>query len=95
MKFIFPQNYNFKNKIFGFIDYPTAILNVLWDVFVFCVLDLIFVNLTLKICLFIILCFPLLLFSIFGFNNENIISVIVYIFKYIKNKKLYLYRFSK
>ena len=23
MKFIFPQNYNFKNKLFGFLDYST------------------------------------------------------------------------
>ena len=27
MKFIFPQNYRFQTKLFGFIDYPTAILN--------------------------------------------------------------------
>lgn len=92
MKFIFPQNYNFKNKIFGFIDYPTAILNVVWDAFIFSMVDLIFINLTLKICIFIILCFPLLLFSILGFNHENILYVIIYIFKYAKSKKLYLYK---
>ena len=92
MKFIFPQNYNFKNKIFGFIDYPTAILNIVWAAFIFSILDLFFTNLTFKICAFIILCFPLLLFSIFGFNHENILYVIIYIFKYVKNKKLYLYK---
>ena len=27
MKFIFPQNYNFKTKLLGFIDYTTLILN--------------------------------------------------------------------
>ena len=30
MKFIFPQNFNFKNKILGIIDYPTAIFNVIY-----------------------------------------------------------------
>ena len=29
MKFIFPQNYNFKSKLFGVIDYSTAIFNVI------------------------------------------------------------------
>ena len=29
MKFIFPQNYKFKNKFLGIIDYPTIILNVI------------------------------------------------------------------
>ena len=31
MKFIFPQNYCFKNKLFGIIDYSTLILNIIWD----------------------------------------------------------------
>ena len=28
MKFIIPQNYNFKSKIFGIIDYSTAFLKI-------------------------------------------------------------------
>ena len=28
MKFIFPQNYNFKNKLFGFLDYSTIFFNL-------------------------------------------------------------------
>ena len=35
MKFIFPQNYHFKNKILGFIDYSVAILNIVWDFIIF------------------------------------------------------------
>ena len=42
MKFIFPQNYNFNSKLFGFIDYSTAILNVVWCSFIFCLVNLIF-----------------------------------------------------
>ena len=35
MKFIFPQNYNFKNKLFGFLDYSTIFLNLIWFLFIF------------------------------------------------------------
>ena len=95
MKFIFPQNYSFKNKLFGIIDYSTLALNIIWDLFVFCILDLIIKNLSIKISILIILCFPLLLFSIIGFNHENFISVLIYLFKFIKNPKLYYYSKNK
>lgn len=92
MKFIIPQNYNFKSKIFGIIDYSTAIINIIWYVIVLFLLNLIFKNLEIKIILFISLCFPLLLFSIVGFNGENIFYIITYIIKYLVRPKLYLYR---
>lgn len=91
MKFIFPQNYSFKNKLFGFIDYSTLILNIVWDSFVFCILDLFSFGITFKISVFIILCFPLFLFSIIGFNHENFIYVISYLFKFICRQKIYFY----
>ena len=91
MKFIFPQNYSFKNKLFGFIDYSTAILNILWDAFIFCCLDFFPFSITIKISCFIILCFPLFLLSIFGLNHENILYVSIYMFKFIKNRRIYLY----
>ncbi len=91
MKFIFPQNYNFKNKFLGIIDYSTLILNIIWDLFVFSCINLIFQDNTIKIFIFVVLCLPLLLFSIIGFNHENIIYIIVYLIKYLKNPKLYLY----
>ena len=31
MKFIFPQNYNFKSKLFGTFDYSTIIINIIFD----------------------------------------------------------------
>ena len=66
MKFIFPTNYNFRNKILGVLDYPTAIFNV----FYFCIL----------------------LFSIVGFNHENILYSLYYIIKYFIKPKIYLYK---
>ncbi len=91
MKFIFPQNYSFKNKLFGFIDYSTLFLNIIWDFFMFCFLDLFNLNISIKISIFIIFCFPLFLFSIIGFNHENFIYVLTYLFKYLFNKKIYFY----
>lgn len=91
MKFIFPQNYNFKNKIFGFIDYSTAILNIVIALFLFCIADLFFDSLNFKISLFIILYLPIFLFSIIGFNHENLLYVAIYFFKFIQNRKIYFY----
>jgi len=91
MKFVFPQNYCFKNKLFGFIDYSTAILNLVWYVFIFCVSNLLPLSFTIKSSIFIVLCFPLFLFSVFGMNRENILYVITYMFTFMKNRKIYFY----
>ena len=91
MKFIFPQNYSFKSKLFGLIDYSTLFLNIIWDFFILCVLDLFTFSITFKISFFIILCFPLFLFSIIGFNHENFIYVIAYLFKFVFSHKIYFY----
>lgn len=91
MKFIFPQNYNFKNKFLGIIDYSTLLLNIIWDLFILTFINLLFQNITIKIFIFIIFCLPILLFSIVGFNHENIIYILIYLIKYLKNTKLYFY----
>lgn len=92
MKFIFPKNYNFKNKIFGFIDYSTAIFNIICFFILFSICKLLFSNLNLKILFLIITYFPIFLLSIIGFNNENIVYIIFYIVKYLVRPKLYLYK---
>ena len=91
MHFIFPQNYNFKNKLFGFIDYWTAIVNLIWYFIVFNIFKILSIILKYKIYGFIIFCFPLFLFSFLGFNGENIVYFFYYIFKFLKNKKLYFF----
>ena len=92
MKFIFPQNYNFKNKLLGIIDYSTAFVNVIWYALVFILVNFIFKSLTLKIFVFVVLCFPLLLFSFAGFNGENILYVFSYLTRFLFKPKLFLYR---
>lgn len=91
MKFIFPQNYNFKNKLLGIVDYTTAFVNIIWYVFVLVIINILFTDINIKIFLFILLCFPLFLFSLSGFNGENILYVFIYISKYFFKQKLYFY----
>ena len=71
MKFIFPQNYDFSTKLFGLIDYSTAILNIIWSGFILIVINIIFESLNIKIFLFIIFTFPVLLFSVIGINRRE------------------------
>ena len=44
MKFIFPKNYDFKSKLFGVFDYFTLVVNIIFDLFIFCLCNLIFTN---------------------------------------------------
>lgn len=91
MKFIFPKNYNFKNKIFGIIDYITAFVNIIWYAFVLILVNILFTNIKIKIFIFISICFPLFLFSLSGFHGENIVYVFVYMTKFIFRQKLFFY----
>jgi len=92
MKFIIPQNYDFSSKLFGILDYSTVIFNVLWCLFVFSITNFIVPSLYIKAFVIIIFCFPVLLFSIIGFNHENILYVFLYVFKFLYNQKVYLYK---
>lgn len=91
MKFIFPQNYNFNNKLFGVIDYTTAIFNIIWFFIIILLVNLFFSSLTIKLFFGIIFCVPILLLSIVGFNGENIVYVFSYIFKFLFKQKIYFY----
>ena len=91
MKFIFPQNYNLNSKILGIIEYSAAIVDLIWGVLVFVLINIFFKSLSLKIFSFIILVFPVLIFSIVGVNGENLIYFINYMIKYFLKQKLFLY----
>lgn len=91
MNFIFPKNYDFKTKLLGIIDYSTVFINILWYVFVFFIINILFKSINIKIFFFILLCFPLLIFSLSGFNGENILYVLKYIIKFILKQKIILY----
>lgn len=91
MKFIIPQNYKYKNKLFGLIDYPTAIINIVWNLILYYFLRRLFIALTIKIFVFTALSFPVLLLTIIGFNNESPIYTIKYLINYFKKPKIYLF----
>ena len=92
MKFIFPQNYNFTNKLFGFIDYTTIILNIIWGLLIFAFVYFFIPNIALKIGIFIVFFLPFALFSIIGFNHERILYILIYLYFYISSPKLYLFK---
>ena len=92
MKFIIPQNYDTSSKLFGFLDYSSGIILILWSIFIFCLINFIFHSLYLKIFIFIIFCFPVYLFCFIGFNHENIIYILSYLLKFAFSQKIYLYK---
>ncbi len=91
MNFIFPKNYNYKEKLFGFIDYSTAILDTIIGVILYFIINLFIVSTNIKIYAFISAFLPFLIISIIGINKESFISVFKYMFKFIKNQNIYLY----
>ena len=91
LKFIFPKNYDFKNKLFGVLDYSTIFINFIWCGIVFIFINLFFNILSLRIFLFILFCFPFLLISISGFNGESFVYVFQYILSFLLKQKLFLY----
>jgi len=91
MKFVIPQNYKFKNKILGLIDYPTAVINVIWCLVIYFILRNINLGISFKIFIFSSLCFPVLLLTVVGFNNESPIYSVRYIVRYLKRPKVYLF----
>ncbi len=92
MKFIIPQNYSFKNKIFGFIPYSTLIFNIVWYFVIFSTLNLFLDDWNIKIFILISLAFPITLLSILGLNGEPFIDVLKYVLKYIFSTKIYLFK---
>lgn len=92
MNFIFPKNYNFKPKLFGIIDYSTAILNLIVGIIIFFITNIFFTNINIKIYFFISLYFPIFLFSVIGIEHESFLNVFYYMFKFFKNQNIYLYK---
>ena len=95
MQFIIPKNYKFKTKLLGLLDYQTAVIDGIWAGILFLLSNLIFTSLTHKLYFIVVLFLPVLLFTIIGVNNESVISVTIYIFKYFKRQKIFLYKKKK
>ena len=92
MKFIFPKNYNYKNKIFGVIDYPTAIFHLLFLIVLIPFSNILFSNFTFKSFFVVVLYLPVFLFSIANLGGESIVYKLFYLIVYLLRPKLYLYK---
>ena len=90
--YIFPKNYNFKNKIGGVIDYPTAIFNLLFIFLLYKFISIFNLTLTSKLIFISIFYTPIFLVSIFNHNDDNIICIAYYVIKFLVRPKLYLYK---
>ena len=91
MKFIFPKNYDFRTKLLGFIDYSTAIIDIIVLFILYFISSLLFSSLMYRITFLISLFLPILLFTFFGFQKENIYTVISYMLCFIIQSQVYLY----
>ena len=91
MHFIFPKIYIFKRKLFGIIDYSTAIVDIFLGIILFSITNILFTNITFKIYFFISLYIPILLFSFLGIQKECFLNVLLYMVKFFKNQNVYLY----
>lgn len=95
MKFIFPKNYTFKSKLLGFIDYSTAILNIIFIFILYNILHIFISNTIDLIPVFIPFYIPFFLITILNNQKENFIDVSKYLIKYLISPKLYLYEKTK
>lgn len=75
MRFIFPKNYKYKAKILGFIDYITAIFDLIIGIILFTILNMIINSIETKLYIFIILYVPIVLFSVLGSRWRKYIGV--------------------
>lgn len=91
MTFIFPRNYNFKNKFLGMIDYQTLVILFFWSAFIYCSINFFNIAFTTKVILFIIFTLPIDILGIFSFSNDSILYTFLYVFKYLMSPKLYLF----
>ena len=92
MHFMIPKNYKIKPKLLGLIDYQAALIDGIWAILLYVLVNLFLENISLKFYFFIGGFIPMLLFSIVGFQNESMVSVIKYLIKYTIYPKIYLYR---
>lgn len=91
MNFIFPKNYNFSFKLMGMFSYVSILVNIIWAGFVYLLVSLFFSSFIIKLYGFIILFLPVCLFTLLNKSNENILSVMFFLVKYLVRSKVYFY----
>lgn len=89
--FIFPTNYNRKEKFLGLIEYKSIAVVAGWGICVFSIIKSCSFPVLMKIYLFLfVFGIPAILLLV-GFNGENMVDVLRYLLCYILNPKVYVY----
>lgn len=91
MLFVFPKNYNFKPKLFGLIEYTTAIFDAITAIIIYFFINLFIADISIKLVVFISIFLPIMLTSVVGINKESFTSITKYLLKFLINKNIYLY----
>lgn len=91
MKFIFPKNYKYRAKILGFVDYVTALIDLLIGIALFLILKVFVKNIWTGIYIFIILYVPMILLSVLAAEGENLIEYFIRIIRFMKRRGVYFY----
>lgn len=91
MNFIFPKNYNFSFKLFGFINYTSIVINLIYGFILYFFISFLFKSFIVKLYIFIALFLPVFLFISLNRSDENILIIFKYILKYIFRPKVYFY----
>jgi len=90
--FMFPANYNRKEKFLGFIDYKIVTIIGVWGVCVGFIIKQLSCTWLVKLYIFLFLFGIPAIFLLVGFNGENMADVFRYIVKYFVRPKVYVYK---
>ena len=91
MKYIIPENYDYKNKLFGILDYKSAIFILVFIIIVWKFFSLFIKSIITLISFMIIICLPIILLIFYNSTNENLINILYYFIKFLIKPKIYFY----
>ena len=91
-QYIFPANYNRKEKFLGIIEYKTLSVIGVWGGIILFLLKFFSWAWLVKMYIFLFVFGIPTIFLLIGFNGENMVDVGVYLIKYLTSPKAYVYQ---
>lgn len=91
MIYIFPKNYEYKEKIFGIISYSTVIIHSIWIFILYSILKNINIELIYKINILTLFELPLVIYNYLK-TDEDLIYKLFYIVKFVMKSKIYIFK---
>lgn len=77
--------------MFGFIEYSTAIFDVIFGIILYALLNIFITDFTIKISIFIVFALPIFILSITGIYKEKFFHILIYLFKFFMNRNVYVF----